>query len=206
MTRRLLLVAMFLMAQTAMAQGRWESATNTGQEATGDSMITRCSYQTLGGFRFSTTYRGLCPFTVDVNAETGKVRTQQSGYPSTGDRWESATNVAQEPTGDTMLTRCVYQTLGGYRFSVNQRGLCPFTVEVNPETGRVKTPPSSYVTSGSSGGRWESATNVGQESTGDAMLSRCIYQTLGGYRFSTGARGLCPFTVQVNPETRQVRE
>jgi len=54
-------------------------------------------------------------------------------------------------------------------------------------------------------GRWESATNVGQERTGDVMLTSCIYQTLGGYRFSIVVRGICPFSVRVNPETGQVR-
>ena len=206
MLRRAFVLALLLVGSSVMAQGRWESATNTGQEATGDAMLTRCNYQTLGGFRFSATFRGLCPFTVEVNPETGRVRSSQSGYSGSSDRWESATNVGQESTGDAMLTRCIYQTLGGYRFSINQRGLCAFTVQVNPETGRVQAPQSGYGASSSPGGRWESATNVGQESTNDAMLTRCIYQTLGGYRFSTTARGLCPFTVQFNPETRQVRE
>jgi hypothetical protein len=54
-------------------------------------------------------------------------------------------------------------------------------------------------------GRWENATNVGEESTGDFMLTRCIYETLGGYRFSIISRGICPFSVSVNPETGQVR-
>lgn len=53
-------------------------------------------------------------------------------------RWESATNVAEEPTGDSMLTKCIYETIGGYRFSIVSRGICPFSVQVNPETGRVR--------------------------------------------------------------------
>jgi hypothetical protein len=53
-------------------------------------------------------------------------------------RWESATNVGEEPTGDSMLTRCIYETLGGYRFSIVARGICPFSVKVNPETGQVQ--------------------------------------------------------------------
>ena len=54
------------------------------------------------------------------------------------ERWESATNVTQERTGDAMLTRCIYETLGGYRFSIVVRGLCPFSVKVSPETGEVR--------------------------------------------------------------------
>ena len=55
-------------------------------------------------------------------------------------------------------------------------------------------------------GRWERATNIGQERTGDIMLNRCIYQTLGGYQFSIVVRSsVCPFSVQVNPETGQYR-
>jgi hypothetical protein len=206
MTTLLLVVAMMLFGKTAISQDQWERATNTGQKPTGDAMITSCNYQTLGGFRFSMTFHDLCPLSVDVNPETGKVRTRQLGYPNSSERWESATNEAQEPTGDAMVTRCVYQTLRGYRFSVDQHGICSVTVEVNPETGSVKTPLSGYGTSFNSGDRWESATNMGQESTGDGMLTRCTYQTLGGYNFSTNVRGVCPITVKVNPETRQVRE
>ncbi len=63
----------------------------------------------------------------------------------------------------------------------------------------------SFGSFGQSG--WESATNVGQERTGDGMLTRCIYQTIGGYRFSTVVRGtVCPFSVMVNPETGQVKK
>lgn len=51
---------------------------------------------------------------------------------------------------------------------------------------------------------WQNATNIGTEPTGDAMLSRCIYETLGGYRFTIISRGLCPFQVKINPETNQV--
>ncbi len=55
-------------------------------------------------------------------------------------------------------------------------------------------------------GRWESATNIGKERTGDLMLTRCIYKTLGGYQFSIVVRSLvCPFSIQVNPETGQYR-
>ena len=54
-------------------------------------------------------------------------------------QWESAANVGQQPTGDLMLTRCSYRTIGGYSFSIVVRSsVCPFRVEVNPETGQVR--------------------------------------------------------------------
>lgn len=53
-------------------------------------------------------------------------------------RFENATNVGQEKTGDAMLTRCVYETMGGYRFSIVRRGMCPFSVQVDPESGQVR--------------------------------------------------------------------
>ena len=61
----------------------------------------------------------------------GAVQAQAAG------RFESASLVDEEKTGDVMLRRCVYETLGGYRFSVVMRSLCPITVRVNPETGEV---------------------------------------------------------------------
>lgn len=193
---------MLCLCAGANAQGRWESAANTGQEGTGDPMLTRCTYQTIGGYRFSSTYRGICPFSVDVNPETGKVRTSPSPSP---DRMEQATNVGQEPTGDAMLTRCIYQTIGGYRFFTTQRGICSYSVQVNPQTGKVNAPQSSYQSQSGSGGHWDNATNIGQEPTGDGLLSRCLYETTSGYRFSTTSRGICKFSVQVNPESRKVR-
>ncbi|MCD8245275.1 MAG: hypothetical protein LUD38_16070 [Parabacteroides sp.] len=122
--------------------------------------------------------------------------------------WQSATNTGQAQTGDPMLMQCFYRTIQGYEFSITHRGLCPFTVQLNPESGQYQTNtppsmPSPY--SGSSAGRWESATLAGDAPTGDIMLKRCFYKTLGGYSFSTVRRGICPFTVQVNPETGQYR-
>ena len=61
-----------------------------------------------------------------------------AAYPQNYGRWETATNTGQSSTGDIMLTRCNYQTLGGYEFSIIVRGICPFSVQVNPETGHVK--------------------------------------------------------------------
>jgi len=204
--RLFLLFFLPALVSVANAQGRWEFATNSGQENTGDPLLTRCAYQTIGGYRFSATYRGLCPFSVEVNPETGKVRTSQYEHFTSQDRWENASNIGQEQTGDSMLTRCLYQTIGGYRFSINKRGLCAFTVEVNPQSGKVNAPQSALGSSSGTTGRWESATNVGQEQTGDSMLTRCAYQTISGYRFTTTSRGLCKFNVHINPETRQVRE
>src|ERR1700682_6213258 len=129
-------------APSAYSKGGWEGATNTGSERTAYAMLTRCMYQTLGGFRFSTTSRGLCAFSVEVNPETGKVKTPEplvtapSAYSKGG--WEGATNTGSERTADAMLTRCTYQTLGGFRFSTTSRGLCAFSVEVNPDTGKVE--------------------------------------------------------------------
>lgn len=56
--------------------------------------------------------------------------------------WEMATSVGQEKTGDIMLTRCIFQTLGGYRFAITQKGLCPTTVEINHASGMARTPPN----------------------------------------------------------------
>lgn len=53
-------------------------------------------------------------------------------------QWESAHNVDQEPTGDPLLIRCIYETIGGYRFAMIARGICPFVIQVNPETGQVR--------------------------------------------------------------------
>lgn len=73
---RLLAAAAFLFVNQAFAQnyGYWEAATFTGQSPTGDAMLTRCSYRTLGGYEFSIIVRGICPFSVQVNPETGQVK------------------------------------------------------------------------------------------------------------------------------------
>jgi len=151
------------------------------------------------------TSRGVCTFSVEVNPETGKVRASAYNAPVSHSRSEPATLQGQQPSGDPMWQKCVYQTLGGYRFSTNQRGICPYTVEVNPESGNVTSPSSVYGSSGGSTGSWESASNTGQEQAADGLLWKCSYQTLGGYRFSTTSRNLCKYSVQVNPATREVR-
>jgi len=120
--------------------------------------------------------------------------------------WESATNTGQESAGG-MVTRCYYRTLGGYEFTVNERGLCPFSVQVNPETREVRDTGSlrrDASRNSPMGSRWESAANTGQESAG-GLVTRCYYRTLSGYAFNLDQRGLCSFSVQVNPETGEVR-
>ena len=207
---RIFIIVLVLFASSSIAYCRWENATNIEQEPTGDAFINRCTYQTLGGYRFFTDQRGICKFSVQVDPESGQVKTSQTDYGASTntsrERWENATNVGQEPTGDAFINRCTYQTLGGYRFSTDQRGICKFTVQVNPESGQVKTSQTDYgASTNTSLSRWERATNVGQEPTGDALINRCIYQTLGGYKFSTDQRGICKFSVEVNTENQQVR-
>ncbi|MEL1784005.1 hypothetical protein KWD51_13385 [Acinetobacter baumannii] len=53
----------------------WESASNTGKSATGDLNYTNCFYKTMGGYSFSIVVRSsFCPYSVDVNPESGRVR------------------------------------------------------------------------------------------------------------------------------------
>lgn len=53
-------------------------------------------------------------------------------------QWETATNTGQKQTGQWNITRCLYRTIGGFEFSTNEKGLCPFSVKVNPQTMEVK--------------------------------------------------------------------
>lgn len=53
-------------------------------------------------------------------------------------------------------------------------------------------------------GRLEPANLVDQEATKDPLLSRCFYRTLGGFEFAMISRGICPFSVRVNPETGEI--
>ena len=205
-----LALVFILVSSVGYGQSGWQSATNVSESSTGDAMLTKCIYETVGGYRFSTTSRGVCKFSIEVNPETSQVRSHNSGsgsrYQGTGGGWQSATNVGEDSTGDAMLTKCIYETVGGYRFSTISKGICKFSIEVNPETSEVR---GNYSGIGSryqgSGGGWQSATNVGEDSTGDAMLTKCIYETVGGYRFSTTSRGICRFSVEINPETNKVR-
>lgn len=48
--------------------------------------------------------------------------------------WESATNTGQSETGDYRYTRCHYETLMGFRFSIVVQGFCPLSIQFNPET------------------------------------------------------------------------
>ncbi|MDD5250168.1 MAG: hypothetical protein PHY45_14375 [Rhodocyclaceae bacterium] len=56
---------------------------------------------------------------------------------SAQERWEAATLVSEERTAPT-YSRCLYQTLDGYRVTVIVSGVCPVTVQVNRETGQVR--------------------------------------------------------------------
>ncbi|MCH4246288.1 MAG: hypothetical protein LKF82_00395 [Acinetobacter populi] len=54
-------------------------------------------------------------------------------------RWERANLVDTQDTGDYSLKRCIYETYRGYRFAMIHRGYsCPYSVQINPETGQVK--------------------------------------------------------------------
>lgn len=55
------------------------------------------------------------------------------------EQWDSAMKTGESPTGDPMLTKCHYETTTGYKFSIVVRGMCPYIVKINPETGKVKT-------------------------------------------------------------------
>ena len=59
---------------SASAYADWLTATNTGESRTGDIFYTQCHYETLGGLRFSITVKGICPFSVKYNPETGQVQ------------------------------------------------------------------------------------------------------------------------------------
>lgn len=51
--------------------------------------------------------------------------------------YENATLFGQTRTGDISINSCKYATARGYRFAVNYRGICPYSVRVNPETNWV---------------------------------------------------------------------
>jgi hypothetical protein len=205
MLQRLVFLFVAVYPMLTAAQGRWEHATNIGQQPSSDPLLLQCAYQTVGGYRFSTTSRGVCTFSVEVSPETGKVRAPGNVAANSQSRSEPATLLGQQPSGDPMWQKCSYQTLGGYRFSITHRGVCPFSLEVNPESARVTQPNTVDVTNEGGVGYWESATKTGQEQAIDGLLWRCSYETLGGYRFTTTSRNICKFSVQVNPATRAVR-
>lgn len=72
MFKHLLCVVVF--ASFGAAHAGFEAATSDGEDQTGDIMLTRCFDSTLGGFRFSIVRRGICPFQVLVDPESGEVR------------------------------------------------------------------------------------------------------------------------------------
>jgi hypothetical protein len=51
--------------------------------------------------------------------------------------YEDASFFGQVSTGDISITSCNYRTFKGYEFSVNYRGMCPYSVRINPETNMV---------------------------------------------------------------------
>lgn len=207
----LVLTLLSAIPSAVLAFGEWQSATLQTTESGGDPFINRCIYRTLSGFTFSTNKRGMCDFSVEVNPSTMKVRPPGGGFGGdssvgTGGGWQNATLQNTQSTGDAFINRCTYATLGGFRFSTNQRGICKFSVQVNPETMEVRDGyGGSSQSSGGSGGRWQSASLQGTEPTGDVFITRCRYRTLGGFEFHTNTRGICKISVQVNPETMEVR-
>ena len=54
---------------------------------------------------------------------------------------------------------------------------------------------------------WQSARNIGSNETGDYSIKNCLYRTIGGFLFSINRTDfrICPYSVQVNPTTGQVR-
>ena len=51
--------------------------------------------------------------------------------------WESA-NLEEEIQSSGIYSTCIYESISGYRFSIQNKGFCPGIVHVDPETGRVK--------------------------------------------------------------------
>ena len=51
--------------------------------------------------------------------------------------WEYA-NLQEDIPSNGVFHTCVYESPTGYRFSIQKRGSCSYTVEFDPETGRVK--------------------------------------------------------------------
>ena len=54
---------------------------------------------------------------------------------------------------------------------------------------------------------WQSARNIGSNETGDYSIKNCLYRTVTGFSFSMNRTNfrICPYSVQVNPTTGQVR-
>ena len=66
----------------------------------------------------------------------------QGGAGSLGSSYgfQSAYSTGQSRTGDPSIMRCSYRTGGGYAFSIVTRNYyCPSNVQINPESGVVKT-------------------------------------------------------------------
>lgn len=52
---------------------------------------------------------------------------------------------------------------------------------------------------------WDYATNTGSAVAGGGY-TKCFYTTIFGYKFSTVTKGMCPYTVQVDPPSGQVKQ
>ncbi len=65
---------------------------------------------------------------------------QTSTLPKSETTWVIATHLSDEPTGDASISRCLYKTVTGFRFTANFRGLCPWILESNPETNQFRVP------------------------------------------------------------------
>ncbi|WP_288065766.1 hypothetical protein [Rodentibacter caecimuris] len=51
--------------------------------------------------------------------------------------WEYAIVRDEKPAGGS-YTKCIYESIYGFRFSMIKKLNCPASVEVNPETGEVR--------------------------------------------------------------------
>lgn len=71
--QKLLLATFTLFVSTASYAG-WETGYRTGESDTGDWRYTRCYYETMHGYEFSIVVKGMCPYSVKINPETGQVQ------------------------------------------------------------------------------------------------------------------------------------
>ena len=56
-----------------------------------------------------------------------------------GRGWESATLTDSRPLqGVYGAYHCEYRTMGGYEFAIRSRSMCPYSVQINIETGQVR--------------------------------------------------------------------
>lgn len=63
--------------QSNNSQQEWQNATLESSEGLRGTLdYQRCAYRTLGGYRFTTNYKGFCPNGVRVDIQSGVVETQ----------------------------------------------------------------------------------------------------------------------------------